>query len=79
MLPRRTVDEENLLCRVVGDIEELRSAQQRDLGFVHKLEKFVFLISGDGATARLFETFDHIIHFIFNTSRRSQINLSILF
>ena len=65
MLPRRTVDEENLLCRVVGDIEELRSAQQRDLGLVHELEKFVFLISGDGGTARLFEAFYHVIHFYF--------------
>ena len=65
MLPRRAVYEEYLLRSVVGDVEDLTSTQQRDFGLVHELEKFVFLFSGDGRTARLFETLDHIIHFYF--------------
>ena len=54
------VDEKNLLCSVVGDVQDLRSAQQRYLRSVHKLEQFVFLFSIYMRAAWFFETFDHV-------------------
>ena len=54
------VNEQDLLCSVVRNIQYLGCTQQRYLGGIHKLKQFVLLFPGYVWAAWFFETLDHL-------------------